>query len=312
MRFLLAGASGFLGSALRVRLAEEGHEVVRLVRREPATATEVQWRPDDRQVELSAFDGVDVVVNLAGAGVADWLWTESRRELILSSRVNTTTTLATALAELAARGEDVPTPALIQASGISRYGTAWSDTAADEDTSAGSDYLAQVVVSWEGAAQPAVDAGVRVVFLRTAPVMDASGGPLQLMKVPWSLAAGARLGNGRQRMPMISLHDYLRVLLWAARNNTTTGAYNLTIPEPATNGEFTRALARLLARPAFLWAPAAVVRAALGELAEQLLGDMYVLPRRLVAEGFVFDGTDVTSTLQLALGRSVPDVDSAA
>ena len=304
MKFLLAGASGFLGTALRVRLAEEGHEVVRLVRREPATATEVQWRPDDRSVDLSAFDGVDVVVNLAGAGVADGLWTPKRRELILSSRVNTTATLATALATLAARGEDVPTPALISASGISRYGTNWRDVPADEDTAPGSDYLSQVVVSWEQAAQPAVDAGVRVVFLRTSPVMDTRGGPLQIMRVPWSFAAGARLGTGRQRMPMISLHDYLRVLLWTARNNATNGAYNLTIPQPATNAEFTETLARLLGRPAFLRAPAPVVRAVLGELAEQLLGDMYVLPKRLVAEGFLFEGTDVTTTLQLALGRS--------
>lgn len=306
MRFLLAGASGFLGSALRVRLAEEGHEVVRLVRREPATATEVRWRPERHQVDPAAFDGVDVVVNLAGAGVADRLWTEPRRELILSSRVQTTSTLATALAQLAHRSEDIPTPALIQASGIGRYGTTWREDPADEGSAAGSDFLSQVVVAWEGAAQPAVDAGVRVVYLRTSPVMDASGGPLQLMKLPWSLGAGARLGNGRQRMPMISLHDWLRAVLWTAANTSTTGPYNLTIPEPATNAEFTAALAEVLRRPTVLRAPALVIRTALGELAEQLLGDMYVLPRRLVAEGFLFDGTDVTSTLRLALGRPAP------
>jgi uncharacterized protein (TIGR01777 family) len=303
VKFLLAGASGFLGSALRVRLAEEGHEVVRLVRREPATATERRWDPDARQVDAAAFDGVDVVVNFGGAGVADRLWTESRRELILSSRVNTTSTLATALAELAAQGEDVATPALINASGISRYGTQRRESAADEETPAGSDYLSQVVVKWEAAAQPAVDAGVRVVFLRTSPVMDPSGGPLQLMKFPWSFGLGAQLGDGRQRMPMIGLHDYLRVLLWTAANNATNGAYNLTIPQPATNAEFTQALAKVLGRPSFVRAPAVIIRTALGELSEQLLGDMYVLPKRLIAEGFVFDGTDVTSTLRLALNK---------
>ncbi|MET0694835.1 MAG: TIGR01777 family oxidoreductase [Propionibacteriaceae bacterium] len=303
MKFALAGASGFLGSALRVRLAEEGHDVVRLVRREPATATERRWDPDAHQVDPSVFDGVDVVVNLAGAGVADRPWSEARRKLILSSRVNTTSTLAVALAGLAGQGEDIATPVLINASGISRYGTQWSDTAADEETPAGSDYLSQVVVKWEGAAQPAVDAGVRVVFLRTSPVMDPSGGPLGLMKFPWSLGLGAQLGDGSQRMPLIGLHDYLRVLLWTAANNSANGAYNLTIPQPATNAEFTKALARVLGRPSFLRAPAVVMRTALGELSEQLLGDMYVLPRRLIAEGFVFDGTDVTSTLKLAFGR---------
>lgn len=303
MRFLLAGASGFLGSALRVRLAEEGHDVVRLVRREPATATEFRWQPDDREVDPAAFAGVDVVVNLAGAGVADRLWSPSRRQLILSSRVNTTATLARALADLAARGEDEATPALIQASGISRYGTGWRDAPADEETAAATDFLSQVVVAWEGAAQPAVDAGVRVVHLRTSPVLDTSGGTLQLMRVPWALGLGARLGHGRQRMPMISLHDYLRVLLWTAANNASTGAYNLTIPQPVTNDEFTRALASALHRPTVLGVPGVVLRTALGELAEQLLGDMYVLPARLVAEGFLFHGTDVAGTVQLALGR---------
>ncbi len=301
MKFLLAGASGFLGSALRVRLAEEGYDVVRLVRREPATATEFRWDPDSHQVDAAAFAGVDVVVNLGGAGVADRLWTESRRRLILSSRVNTTSTLADALAGLAAQGEHESTPALIEASGISRYGTGWSDVPSDEESAAGSDYLSQVVVKWEAAARSAVDAGVRVVFLRTSPVMDRSGGPLQLMRVPWSFGLGAQLGSGAQRMPMISLHDYLRVLVWTARNNSTNGAYNLTIPQPTTNAEFTMALARQLKRPSVLRVPGFVLRTALGELAEQLVGDMYVLPKRLVAEGFLFEGTDVESTVRLAL-----------
>jgi uncharacterized protein (TIGR01777 family) len=303
VKFLLAGASGFLGSALRVRLAEEGHEVVRLVRRPPATATEVQWNPDAHQVDPAAFAGVDVVVNLAGAGVADWLWTDSRRQLILASRVNTTFTLATALAAIAAQGEDEATPALLQASGISRYGTEWSDVPADEETPPGSDWLSSVVVKWEEAAQPAVDAGVRVVFLRTSPVMDPGGGPLQLMKLPWRLGLGAQLGDGRQRMPIVSMQDYLRAVLWTAGNNATDGAYNLVIPQPTTNAEFTRTLARIYGRPTLLRVPGFAFRAALGELAEQLLGDMYVLPKRLVAEGFLFEGTDVESTLRLALGR---------
>jgi uncharacterized protein (TIGR01777 family) len=303
VKFLLAGASGYLGSALRVRLAEEGYEVVRLVRREPATATEFRWSPDRHEVDEAAFDGVDVVINLAGAGVADRLWTERRRELILASRVNTTQTLATALARRAQQGEHEATPALIQASGIARYGTGWTEQACDEQSPSGSDYLAQVVVRWEAAADPAVDAGVRVVFLRTSPVMDRSGGPLQLMRIPWSVGLGATLGDGRQRMPMICLEDYLRVVLWTARNNATNGAYNLTIPEVTTNAEFTTTLARLLGRPAVLRAPAFAMRTALGELAEQLLGDMYVLPKRLTSEGFMFEGTDVESSLRLALGR---------
>ena len=147
MKWLLAGASGFLGTALRVRLATEGHEVVRLVRREPATATEFRWDPDAGQLDRAAFDGVDVVVNLAGTGVFDKLWTTRNRERIVSSRANTTGTLARTLVDLAGTGS---APALIQASGVAHYGTARTEQPHTEDSPAANDFLAQVtVVGWE-------------------------------------------------------------------------------------------------------------------------------------------------------------------
>lgn len=302
MKFLIAGSSGFLGTALRVRLAEKGHEVVRLVRRAPASALERQWDPDSGDLDTSALDGADVVVNLAGAGVADRLWTESRRELILSSRVNTTGTLARALAARVESGAVAPRAVtFIQASGISVYGTESGPTPYIEDSPAAGDYLAQVAVQWEAAAQPAVDAGVRVAFLRTSPVMDVSGGPLKLMRIPWSVGLGARIGTGRQRMPMIALEDYLRVVDWVVATPEAEGPYNLTIPEPTTNAEFTRTLARLLNRPTVLRAPGVVLRTALGELSEQLLGDVYVIPARLTDAGFAFSHPDVTSTLRSGL-----------
>jgi len=296
----LAGASGFLGTALRVRLAHEGNEVVRVVRREPATVTEFAWDPDRGELDGRALDGVDVVVNLAGAGVADRLWTAKRRELILSSRVNTTATLASALADRAGAGQG---PVLIQASGISVYGTKPTAVPHTEDSAAALDYLAQVVVHWEAATQAAVTAGVRVVVLRTSPVLDSSGGPLRLMKLPWSLGLGAKLGDGQQWMPMISLEDYLRVVFWAATNPDAAGAYNLTLPQPATNAEFTDALASALHRPSFLAAPSVVVRTVLGELAEQLVGDIHAVPARLTREGFTFAAADVKATIARALER---------
>lgn len=301
MRYLVAGSSGFLGTALRVRLAEQGHEVVRLVRRPPVSALESRWDPDRGYLDRTALDGVDVVVNLAGAGVADRPWTESRRELILSSRVNTTRTLARGLAAQVSAG--AAAPVLIQASGISRYGTVSGSQPHDEDSPAGSDYLSQVVVQWEAAAQPATVAGVRTVSLRTSPVMDPSGGPLQIMRIPWSLGLGAQLGNGRQRMPLVGLTDYLRVVEWAASHREASGPYNVTIPRPTTNAEFTRTLAAVLGRPALLRAPGFAFRAALGELAQQLLGDIYAVPRRLTQAGFEFTSPDVESTLRAALHR---------
>jgi uncharacterized protein len=300
LRWLLAGASGFLGSALRVRLAEQGDEVVRLVRREPATATEYRWDPDRSEIDRAALDGVDVVVNLCGAGVADRPWTPTRRELLRRSRVNPTGTLAGALADSAQAGGS---PVLIQAGGIAIYGTHHTAVPHTEDSPLATDFLAQVVRDWEQAADPAVEAGVRTVFMRTSPVLDAGGGSFRLMKLAWSLGGGAVLGDGRQRMPMISLHDFLRFVLWAAQTPSATGPYNLTIPEPTTNAEFSDTLAAQLKRPRILKVPAGLLRIPLGELAEQLVGDLFAVPRRPVEQGFVFDGPDVAGTVRLALAR---------
>jgi uncharacterized protein (TIGR01777 family) len=299
VKWLLAGASGFLGTALRVRLAEDGHDVVRLVRREPATSTEFRWDPDAGEVDPAAFDSVDVVVNLGGVGVASRPWTASRREAILSSRVNTTLTMATALADRVSNGGR--SPVLIQASGIARYGTASGPDPYTEDSAAAADFLARVTVAWEAATRPAVDAGVRVVFLRTSPVLDRAGGPFVPMKLAWSAGLGAKLGDGRQRMPLISLRDYLGVVGWAAVTEHATGPYNLTIPQVTTNGEFSDALAAAVRRPRLLAAPAVVMRTALGELADQLLGDVYAVPERLTGDGYVFRDPDVVTTIASAL-----------
>jgi uncharacterized protein (TIGR01777 family) len=300
VRWLLAGASGFLGNALRVRLASEGHEVVRLVRREPATRAEFGWDPYAGQVDPAAFDGVDAVVNLAGVSVAGGWWTTRRREQILASRVATTGTLARALAS---RAGDGPSPVYLHTSGIAHYGTRSRPEPYTEDSPAAGDYLAQVTVKWEEAARPAADAGVRVVALRTSPVLDHSGGSFVPMRLAWSAGLGATLGDGRQWMPIIALSDWLGAVQWAADTADADGAYNLTIPRPTTNAEFTEALARALGRPRFLKAPKVVLRTALGELAEQLAGDMYVVPRRLTEHGFVFGAPDVTSTIAAALAR---------
>lgn len=297
MKWLLAGASGFLGKAIRVRLASEGHEVIRLVRREPATSTEFRWDPDAGRVDESAFDGVDVAVNLGGVPVAPLPWTKSRREEILSSRVNTTKTIAHGLAACADSGRRT----LIQQSGIGRYGTASGAEPYTEDSPAAPDYLAQMTTKWEAATQPAADAGVRVVMLRTSPVMDSSGGAFPVIKLGWWCGLGATLGDGSQHMPMISLRDYLAVVQWAGTNENASGAYNLTLPQPTTNAEFTDTLAAALHRPRFLRVPIVIIRTALGELAEQIVADQYVIPSRLTTEGFVFGDPTVEDTVTSAL-----------
>lgn len=297
MRYLLAGASGFLGGALRTHLAEQGHEVMRLVRREPATATEFAWRPDRGELDRAALAGVDVAVNLCGVGVADRPWTRQRRELLRSSRVDPGRTLAEALV-----GSGVPL--LIQASGIAYYGTEPTAEPHTEDAPPASDFLARLVVDWEASAQAAIEAGVRVAWLRTSPVLDRSGGAFAPMRLAWSLGLGATLGDGHQRMPLISLRDYLGVIDWIVTTPGAAGPYNLTLPDPTTNAEFTAALAQELHRPHLLRAPARLLRMALGELAEQLLGDNYALPDRLTQQGYRFADPDVHSAIRSALRRS--------
>ena len=139
------------------------------------------------------------------------------------------------------------------------------------------------------------------MLLRTSPVLDRSGGPFRLMKIAWSLGGGAVLGDGPQRMPMISLEDYLRFVIWAAETDRASGPYNLTIPEPTTNAEFSDILAAELHRPRFLRAPAALLRLPLGELAEQLVGDINAVPRRALEQGFAFVAPDVRTTVRAAL-----------
>jgi uncharacterized protein (TIGR01777 family) len=190
---------------------------------------------------------------------------------------------------------------LLQTSGIARYGTQPRMEPATEDTPAAGDFLAQLTARWEEAAQPAVDAGVRTVFLRTSPVLDRSGGAFRPMWLAWSAGLGAVLGSGQQRMPMISLDDYLGVTLWAGATWFAQGAYNLTVPEPTTNAAFTDALARALHRPRLLKVPAVALRTALGELAEQLVGDCWAVPRRLTGDGYVFADPDVHATIASAL-----------
>ena len=299
MKWLLAGASGFLGTAIRVRLASEGDQVVRLVRRKPATSTEFRWNPDSDEIDMAAFDDVDVVVNLGGVPVAPLPWTESRREQILTSRVNTTHTMARGLAAQASSRSRT----LIQASGIAHYGTTSGAEPHTEESPAAADFLAQVTTKWEAATQPATEAGVRVVILRTSPVMEAGGGSLAPMKLAWWSGLGAVIGDGSQRMPMISLRDYLAVMHWAATNDQASGPYNLTLPEPTTNAEFSDALAKEMHRPRFLRVPAPVIRAALGELAGQIVGDMYVVPKRLTDHGFVFSDPTVEDVVASALRR---------
>lgn len=273
--------------------------MVRLVRREPGAGTEAQWDPDTGILDQHVLDGIDVVVNLCGVGIAERPLTPRRKELVRSSRVNPGRTIAAALAHR--RQTAGSAPALIQASATGYYPTEGSDQPLTESSPPGQGWIADLVEVWEESVRPAADAGVRVVWTRTSPVIDSSGGLFPLMKRAWSLGAGAQLGDGSQHMPLVQLTDYTRFVLWAAENSEASGPYNLTLPDPTTNGEFTDELATQLRRPRLFTAPRVVLSTVLGEFADQLLGDVWLAPRRAVDQGFGFLAPDVQTAIRFSL-----------
>jgi uncharacterized protein (TIGR01777 family) len=280
VKILVAGASGFLGTALCSELAEAGHDVHRLVRREPTGDDEHRWDPDADDVDGDLVATMDAVVNLAGAPIAHWPWTASWRQNILQSRVRTTSTLARAVAVAP------DPPALVVASGMTIHGSDRGAEWLDESSSQGRGFLADVVRAWEAAADPARDAGARVVHLRTGVVADRRGGALKLMLPAFRLGVGARLGSGRQYFSVISRRDWVAAARFLVEHNDCAGPFNLVGLDPPTNEAFTRVLASRVRRPALLVVPALPVRLVLGELSGELLGSLRMRPTRLVEAGF--------------------------
>ncbi len=295
MRILVAGGSGFLGTALRAHLARGGHSVTQLVRSEPSTPSQVQWDPYRGNLTASAVSEADTVVNLAGAPLAHWPWTASYKETILKSRLETTGTIARTIA-----GLDHP-PALVNAGGINYYGDR-GDELLDEESAPGRGYLAEVSRQWDEAPQVAADAGARVVRLRTAVVLHRSGGSLKPILLPFRLGAGGRLGDGRQFFPTISLVDYVAAVSRLVVDSTLEGPFNLVAPVVATNAEFTEALGRALHRPTFARVPDFAIKAiGGGGLSTLVLGSVNAVPRRLIEAGFAFQHPTVAEQLDAAL-----------
>lgn len=296
MVILLAGASGFLGTALRQRLTDDGHSLRRLVRADPQRADEFRWDPYAGQLPAEALDDVDVVVNLAGAPIAHWPWTSAYRKTLLESRTATTSTLVDAIT---ARGGDAP--ALVNGSATGYYGKDRGDEELDETSARGEGFLADIVEAWEGATRPASEAGVRVVLLRTAVVLDQRGGALKVMKLPFQLGVGGRFGNGQQWFPSIGLDDWVSAVAKSVTDESMSGPYNLVAPQPSTNADLTRLLGKRLHRPTVMRVPAFALKSLLGELSSELIGSLKVHPWRLQEAGFTFGQPDLNSQLAAAL-----------
>lgn len=295
MKIVIAGASGFLGSHLVERFHDHGHDVTRLVRRPTTAADESQWDPYAANVDAAVIEEADVVVNVAGAPTVGNPHSEKWARELEESRVRTTRVLAEAIAASDRKA------AFLAGNGISYYGDHGAEVVTEDSDSRGDALLTRVTKVWQAAADPAVEAGARVCVLRTSPVMDRRSPPLKQMRLAFRVGLGARLGDGRQYFPMISLRDWVGAVAFLAGHETAAGPFNLCCPETPTNGEFTDTLATALDRKAFLAAPKAVLRVGAGKMAPELLGSVNARPAALEGAGYPFRDRDVTAVLASAL-----------
>ncbi|MEU4560893.1 TIGR01777 family oxidoreductase [Actinoplanes sp. NPDC023936] len=297
MRIVMAGASGFLGTRLTDRLRQSGHDVTRLVRRPAQRADEATWDPAQGRLDPAVLAGADAVINLSGANVGDHRWTERYKRVLRASRINTTDTVARTLKQLS---EAERPRTLLQSSAVGWYGDT-GEQAVTEETPAGSTFLADLCRVWEAAARPAEDAGVRLVLMRTAPTIEASGSLLKPLLLPFKLGAGAKIGGGRQWMAWIALADWLNATEFLLEREDVAGPVNLVAPNPVRNIDFTKALARELRRPALLAVPGPVLDVVLGELAGEAQRSQRVLPAVLTSAGFAWAYPTITAALAAAL-----------
>lgn len=293
-KVVIAGSSGLIGSALVAALRAANYRIVRLVRRVTTSGDEQYWNPDSGTCDPTIFDGAQAVINLCGVGVGDKRWSGAVKQSLRDSRIAPTEVISAAAA-------NTGVPVLINASAVGYYG-ATEDRIIDESFSAGTGFLAQLCADWEAAAQPAADAGVRVVLARTGLVLSPHGGMLARLRPLFTLGLGAQLGNGRHYMPWISLADEVRALIFAITHAELAGPVNLTGPAPVTNSEFTAALGQQLHRPTPWVIPGCVLRAALGEFAtEGLLSGQRAIPVALEHAGFTFSHSTIEQALTYAL-----------
>ncbi len=280
MRIVTSGASGLIGKKLCAFCTARGDRVVRLVRRAGAGDDEVAWDPARGQLDAAALDGADVVVNLSGANVADGRWSDARKRELRDSRILTTALLARTMAACANKPK-----LFVSASAIGWYGA--RDEVVDESAPRGQGFLAELCAEWEAAADPARAAGIPVVHPRIGIVLDPEGGALAKMLPAFRFGAGAQLGDGKAALSWITLDDVIGAIDFAIADRLD-GPINLTTPEPTTQGALATALGHALHRPVLLRVPGAILRLAVGEMAESVLAGARILPARLLAAGFQF------------------------
>lgn len=297
MLVAITGSSGLIGSSLVGALRGGGHTAIRLVRHGNPGTDELAWDPEAGTIDAAGLEGVDAVVNLAGAGIGDQRWTDERKRLIIESRTKSTDLIARTIA-----GLDRKPAVLLSASGIDYYPDA-GDEVLTEESGAGDSFLTDVCQRWEGATAPAQKAGIRTCLLRTGIVQSGDGGALRKMLLPFKLGIGGRLGAGDQWWSWISIDDHVRAMLHLMESDVE-GPVNLTAPNPVTNREYTKALGRELGRPTLVPIPGIGPRILLGkELSDALLYASHrVVPSALEASGFTFRHPTIEACLAAVLG----------
>jgi uncharacterized protein len=303
MRFLVTGATGFLGSQVLDALPARGDEVVGLSRdpeRARGSNPTVRWHGWNATAErppAAALEGVDAVINLIGEPI-DQRWTEEAKQRIRDSRERATKNLVDALS-----AADPRPRALVSQSAVGYYGDR-GDAIVDESTPAGTSFDAAVCVAWEAAARVAEDVGMRVAIVRTGLPLDPEGGLLKQLLLPFRLGLGGPIAGGRQYMPWIHVDDWVRLVLWLADGDDRAGTYNGTAPNPVTNAELSKTLGRALSRPAVMPIPKLAMKLRFGgELGEVVAGGQRAVPRRALDAGFEFSHPELEPALRDLLSR---------
>jgi uncharacterized protein len=293
LRIGITGSSGLVGTSLREHLVAQGQEFVRLVRRQPhAELGEIYWSPESSEIDAGGLEGLDAVVHLAGENIFG-RWTKTKKEKIRESRRRGTELLSRTLSEL------VKKPAVfLCASAVGYYGDT-GDRTVDESSPPQGGFLSDVCRIWEDATAAATQAGIRTVRLRLGIVLSSRGGALEMMRRPFRLGLGGRLGSGQQYMSWIHIEDLIRVMELAIRNDEVCGPVNAVSPQPVSNREFTKTLGRVLHRPTFFCVPSFAAKMVLGEMAEEvLLSGQRVAPRKLEERGFDFRYPELSQALR--------------
>ena len=299
MRILVSGSTGFLGTALIQSLEREGHAIVRLARPDTGsrqkgspTSQTIRWDPVGGEFDAAGAEGADALVHLAGASIAEGRWNDSRKNLLRTSRIDATRQLMGALSKL-----QRPPQVIVASSAIGYYGNRGDETLT-ETSGPGNDFLAQLCQAWEAETARGAEFGARVVMLRFGIVLDAHGGALPRMTLPFKMGAGGKLGSGLQWMSWLTLAEAVGIIQFALANPALAGPTNAVTPNPLQNAEFTRILAKTLHRPALFPAPGFALRIALGEMADALLlASQRVKPTKLEQAGYSFAEPELAPAL---------------